>query len=96
MLVTTVGPYGAYGELAFRACAEAGTNYLDVTGEIPFVARMIKKHEDSAKRTGAMMFPQIGVESAPPDLLTFTLAKLIRSEFKAATADVIVSLHTLE
>jgi short subunit dehydrogenase-like uncharacterized protein len=65
-----------------------------VTGEIPFVARMIKKYEQAAKDSGSMMFPQIGIESAPPDLLAFSLSRTIRSEFKAETGEVVVSLHT--
>ena len=96
ILMTTVGPYGAYGEYAFKACAENGTHYLDCTGEVPFVARMIKKYEKAAESSGAMMFPQIGVESAPPDLVTWSLAKLNRTELNADTRDVTVSIHRLK
>ncbi len=90
-----VGPYGKYGEHAFKACAENGTHYVDVTGELPFVARMIKKYEDAAKRSGALMFPQLGLESVPPDLMTWVLAALHRDEFQAKTRDVTVSIHRL-
>ncbi|KAK5654088.1 hypothetical protein OQA88_7519 [Cercophora sp. LCS_1] len=94
ILITTVGPYGRYGESAFRACAESGTHYLDVTGEVPFVHRMITKYASTAASTGALMFPQIGIESAPSDLVTWTLASLIRSSFSnAPTRDVTVSLR---
>ncbi|KAL2156366.1 hypothetical protein VTH82DRAFT_1111 [Thermothelomyces myriococcoides] len=95
ILATTVGPYGKLGEYAFKACAENGTHYIDVTGEVPFVAKMIKKYEETARRTGALMFPQIGIESAPPDLLTWSLASFIRNEFGSPTADVTVSVHKL-
>ncbi|KAG5749361.1 hypothetical protein H9Q69_007073 [Fusarium xylarioides] len=33
IIVTTIGPYSLYGEHAHKACAEAGTHYVDVTGE---------------------------------------------------------------
>lgn len=95
ILISTVGPYGKYGEHAFKACAENGTHYLDVTGEIPFVARMIKKYEKTAKASGSLMFPQIGIESAPPDLITWTLAKHLREELSAKTKDTTVSIHKL-
>jgi short subunit dehydrogenase-like uncharacterized protein len=95
ILITTVGPYGKLGEHAFKACAENGTHYLDVTGEVPFVAKMLKKYEAAAKQSGALMFPQIGIESAPPDLVTFSLASFIRSEFSSTTRDVTVSIHHL-
>ncbi|KAK0621535.1 Saccharopine dehydrogenase-domain-containing protein [Bombardia bombarda] len=96
ILITTVGPYGKLGEHAFKACAENGTHYLDVTGEVPFVARMVRKYEDAAKSSGAMMFPQIGIESAPSDLITWALASKIRSELSAKTRDVTVSIHTFK
>ncbi|KAL2016543.1 hypothetical protein VTK56DRAFT_3400 [Thermocarpiscus australiensis] len=96
ILITTVGPYGKLGEYAFKACAENGTHYLDVTGEVPFVAKMLKKYEGTARASGALMFPQIGIESAPADLVTWSLATFIRSEFSSHTRDVTVSIHTLK
>src|SRR6266545_7315479 len=37
VVVTTVGPYLRYGEPVVAACAEAGTDYIDLTGEIDVV-----------------------------------------------------------
>jgi short subunit dehydrogenase-like uncharacterized protein len=96
ILITTVGPFGAYGEAAFRACALHGTHYIDATGEVAFVARMIKKYQAAAESSGALMFPQAGVESAPPDLVTWAIATLNRRELKANTRDVTVSIHRLK
>jgi len=95
ILITTVGPYGRYGNLSFKACAENGTHYLDVTGELPWVYKMLKNYESTAKATGAMMFPQFGIESAPADLVTWTLAKALRTESHAQTRDVTLSIHNL-
>ena len=36
VVITTVGPYVLYGEPVVAACAEAGTDYLDLTGEPDF------------------------------------------------------------
>ncbi|CAN8096767.1 unnamed protein product [Discula destructiva] len=96
ILITTVGPYGLYGEHAFKACAENGTHYLDVTGEVPFVARMIKKYEQAAKQSGSMLIPEIGIESAPADLITFSLAKHNRAHLNADTGEVVLSVHALD
>lgn len=84
-----------YGEHAFKACAENGTHYLDVTGEVPWVAEMIKKYEGTAKKNGCIMIPQIGIDSAPADLVTYTLVNTIREKLNAPTAEVMVSLHEL-
>ena len=39
-MITTVGPYIRYGEPLVAACATAGTDYVDLTGEPEFVDRM--------------------------------------------------------
>jgi short subunit dehydrogenase-like uncharacterized protein len=57
---------------------------------------MIKKYEKSAKTSGAIMIPQIGIESMPPDLLTWTLVSAIRKKLSAPTGEVIVSVHDMK
>jgi short subunit dehydrogenase-like uncharacterized protein len=96
VFVTTVGPYCLYGEPAFSACANNGTHYLDATGEVPYVARMIKKYHAVAQRTGAIMIPQIGLESAPGDLITYSLVAANRKVLSCATKEVILSLHDIK
>jgi len=93
VLISTVGPYALYGEHAFKACAENGTHYLDVTGEVAYVLDMIKKYDKTAKASGAIMIPQIGLESAPSDLVTWSLVTMIREKFSAPTGEVILSVH---
>jgi short subunit dehydrogenase-like uncharacterized protein len=95
-LITTVGPYAQHGEHAFKACAEAGTHYFDCTGEAVWTLSMIKKYEAKAKETGACLFPQTGIESAPSDLMTYSMASLLRTELKAAVGDVVVDIHELQ
>lgn len=95
LIIATVGPYAIYGEHVFKACAENGTHYLDVTGEVPYVAEMIKKYERTAKATGAIMIPQNGVESAPADLITWSLVDMIRTKLSSPTAEVILSVHEI-
>ncbi|KAF9770451.1 hypothetical protein IL306_012017 [Fusarium sp. DS 682] len=82
-------------EHAYKACAEAGTHYVDVTGEAAWVHKMIKKYEATAKQTGAILIPQAGIESAPADLITWTMVKAIRTELGSQTRDVAVSLHKI-
>jgi short subunit dehydrogenase-like uncharacterized protein len=95
LVIATVGPYSLYGEQVFKACAENGTHYLDVTGEVPWVASMIKKYESTAKKSGSIMIPQIGIESAPADLLTFSLVKLLNENLGKEPGEIVVSLHEM-
>ncbi len=68
VVITTVGPYRHYGEPLVAACAEAGTDYVDLTGEPEFVDRMYLAHHETAVRTGARIVHACGFDSVPHDL----------------------------
>jgi short subunit dehydrogenase-like uncharacterized protein len=93
VLITTIGPYALHGEPAFRACADNGTHYLDITGEAVWHNQMIKKYERTAKASGSIMIPQIGVDSAPADMMTWVLVNMIREKFSVPTAEVVLSAN---
>ena len=93
VLISIVGPYGLYGEPAFKACAENGTHYVDVNGEPPFTRNMIRKYEAAAKASGALMFPQSGIESAPADIAAAEVARVIREQLQAKTGDVTAAVR---
>jgi short subunit dehydrogenase-like uncharacterized protein len=77
VLITTVGPYLLYGEQLVRACAEAGTDYVDLTGEPEFVDRMYLAHHDAAVASGARIVHACGFDSIPHDLgAYFTMQQL--------------------
>jgi short subunit dehydrogenase-like uncharacterized protein len=77
MVVTTVGPYVAYGEPLVAACAQAGTDYADITGEPEFVDRMYVRHDARARETGARIVHTCGFDSIPHDLgALFTVQQL--------------------
>lgn len=68
VVCTTVGPYAKYGEPLVAACAEAGTGYCDLTGETPWIRRMIDAYHDRAAATGARVVHCCGFDSIPSDL----------------------------
>ncbi|GGO82458.1 saccharopine dehydrogenase family protein [Nonomuraea cavernae] len=77
VVVTTVGPYLTYGERLVAACAEAGTHYLDLTGEPEFVDRVYVDHHATAQRTGAKLVHACGFDSIPYDLgVLYTVNRL--------------------
>jgi short subunit dehydrogenase-like uncharacterized protein len=67
-LASTVGPYLRYGLPVVQACAEAGTHYADLTGEVLFVRRAIDAADARAKQTGARIVTACGYDSIPSDL----------------------------
>jgi short subunit dehydrogenase-like uncharacterized protein len=67
-VITTVGPYQLYGEGLVAACAEAGTDYVDLCGEPAWMAEMIGKYDAKAKASGARIVFSCGFDSIPFDL----------------------------
>ncbi|MBY9075137.1 saccharopine dehydrogenase NADP-binding domain-containing protein [Nocardioides sp. WL0053] len=77
VVVTTVGPYIEYGEPLVAACAEAGTDYVDLTGEPEFADLMYVRHHTRATQTGARIVHACGFDSVPHDLgVLFTVQQL--------------------
>ncbi len=67
-IATTVGPYARHGAPLVAACAAAGTHYCDLTGEVPFMRRMIDEHHEEARASGARIVFACGFDSIPSDL----------------------------
>jgi len=77
VVITTVGPYTVYGEPLVAACATAGTDYVDLTGEPGFVDRMWLSYNETAQRSGARLVHSCGFDSIPYDLgALFTVMQL--------------------
>ena len=64
-IITTVGPYQLYGDALVAACAKAGTDYLDLSGEPNWMRRMIDAHHETAKASGARILHSCGFDSIP-------------------------------
>jgi short subunit dehydrogenase-like uncharacterized protein len=81
VLATTVGPYVHHGEGLVAACAAAGTDYVDLSGEPEFVDTMWVRHHEQAQRSGARIVHSCGFDSIPHDLGTlFTVQRLPAGE----------------
>ncbi|MFF5757266.1 saccharopine dehydrogenase family protein [Streptomyces longwoodensis] len=68
VVATTVGPYVLHGEDLVAACADLGTDYLDLTGEPEFVDLVYVRHDARARETGARLLHACGFDSVPHDL----------------------------
>ncbi len=78
VVCTTVGPYALYGSKLVAACAREGTDYCDLTGELPWMRRMIDAHETTARESGARIVHTCGFDSIPSDLGTFFVNREMR------------------
>ncbi|MGB8389579.1 saccharopine dehydrogenase family protein [Mycobacterium sp.] len=80
VVVTTVGPYTRYGLPLVAACAAAGTDYADLTGEAMFVRDSIDLYHKQAADTGARIVHACGFDSVPSDLSVYALYRAARDE----------------
>ena len=75
VVITTVGPYIQFGEPLVAACAAAGTDYVDLTGEPEFVDQMYVRYHEQAQQTGARIVHACGFDSIPHDLGAYFAVK---------------------
>ncbi|KAG5176481.1 Saccharopine dehydrogenase-domain-containing protein [Tribonema minus] len=92
VIITVVGPYLQYGERLVEACANAGTHYLDLTGESFFIKQMIERHHDAAVKSGARIIHSCGMESIPADMGTYMVARELKRAHDTRTDSVTLYL----
>jgi short subunit dehydrogenase-like uncharacterized protein len=80
VVVTTVGPYTRYGLPLVAACAAAGTDYADLTGEPPFIGDSIDLYHKQAADNGARIVHACGFDSIPSDLSVYALYRAARDD----------------
>ncbi|MDP4546245.1 MAG: saccharopine dehydrogenase NADP-binding domain-containing protein [Marinobacter sp.] len=88
VVISTVGPYALYGEPLIKACVTTGTDYCDLTGEVQWISRMIKRYEDQAKESGARIVHCCGFDSIPSDMGVWFLQQKAEETFGQPCQDV--------
>jgi short subunit dehydrogenase-like uncharacterized protein len=87
VVATTVGPYLRYGTPVVEACARAGTDYADLTGEVLFVRESLDRWDQVASSTGARIVHSCGFDSVPSDLGVLLLFQRARSDGEGTLED---------
>jgi short subunit dehydrogenase-like uncharacterized protein len=80
VVATTVGPDRPGGLPLVAACAEAGTGYVDLAGEVLFMRDSIDRYCEVAARTGARIVHGGGFDSIPSDLGVHLLYETVRAD----------------
>src|SRR6202521_1961065 len=83
LVVSTVGPYALHGEPLVKACAESGTDYCDLSGEVQWIRRMVQRYEVTARKSGARLVHCCGFDSIPSDLGVHFLQRQAMKELGA-------------
>ena len=80
VVLTTVGPYSKYGRVLAHACAAAGTDYVDLTGEVLFARASIDENDELARETGARIVHSCGFDSIPSDIGVHVLHERVEAD----------------
>lgn len=73
-VIACAGPFTEYGEPVVAAAVDAGTHYIDTTGEQPFMEMVFGEYGQRATRNGAALVTGMGFDYAPGDLLASLVA----------------------
>ena len=95
-VLTTVGPYQLYGNEIVKSCAETGTDYVDLCGEPGWMHRIISKHSDKAKETGARIVFSCGFDSIPFDLGVLFLQDEVKKQIGKTSSKVKARVRVME
>jgi short subunit dehydrogenase-like uncharacterized protein len=82
-LITTAGPYQLYGDGVVAACAKAGTDYVDLTGESNWIADKQREHDAEARASGARLVFSCGFDSIPFDVGVYFTQEEAKKRFGA-------------
>ncbi|MGV6807790.1 MAG: saccharopine dehydrogenase family protein [bacterium] len=81
VVISTVGPYALYGSRLVKVCAEIGTDYCDLTGEVSWMRKMIDAHRAAAVESGARIVHTCGFDSIPSDMGVYFLQQQAQERF---------------
>lgn len=95
LVVSTVGPFAKYGSTLVAACAANGTHYCDLSGETPWMHRMINAHQKEAEASGARIVHSCGFDSIPSDLGVLFLQNQAKKQFGHPMTDVKMRVKSL-
>ena len=96
VVISTVGPYQHHGRALVHACAEAGTDYVDLCGEPLWMAQMIPLLQPAALASGARIVFSCGFDSIPFDLGVVFLQDQMLQRLGAAATQVRARVRVLK
>jgi short subunit dehydrogenase-like uncharacterized protein len=95
VIATTAGPYQLHGGTLVAACAEQGTDYVDISGEAVWIHDMLA-HEVTSRASGARIVFCCGFNCAPFDLGVYFLQQEANTRFGAPMPRVRCRVRRLE
>jgi len=83
VVATTAGPFSLYGTKLVDACVHNRTHYCDITGETPWIRRLIDCHHAQASIDGTRIITSCGFDSIPSDYGSWLVSRHIRDALQS-------------
>ncbi|CAE6457596.1 unnamed protein product [Rhizoctonia solani] len=80
VVINIAGPYWTRGSVVVRACARNGVHYVDLTGEAPWVSKVIEEYDYLAYQNRACIIPCSGYDSIPADIATYLSVRALEKQ----------------
>ena len=80
VVLSTAGPYALCGTPLVAACLAAGTDYVDINGEVPWMRSLIDRFDSEAARADVRIVPSCGY-TVPSDLGTLATVQAMQRRF---------------
>jgi short subunit dehydrogenase-like uncharacterized protein len=88
VVCSTAGPFSLYGSRLVAACVRNRTDYCDITGETPWVRRLIDQYHAQASADATRIVPSCGFDSIPSDYGAWLMSRHIRDTLQSECANV--------
>lgn len=95
VVLACAGPFAQYGSHVVAACAEFGTDYVDITGEMTWVADMRRQHGQRAAASGARIVSLCGFDSVPSDLAVMAAVQALQKEVQDIQVEQAATWHSI-
>ena len=82
VLANTAGPFSLYGGTVVDACVRMRTHYVDISGETPWIKKIIDRYHAVAASEGTCIIPCCGFDSVPSDLGTYVMIQHMKQVLK--------------
>ncbi|KAF8599929.1 NAD(P)-binding protein [Ceratobasidium sp. AG-I] len=84
VVMNLAGPFWTHGSKVVRACASKGVHYVDLTGESPWLVKIIQDYDYLAHKTGSVIIPCSGYDSIPSDLAAHLAVEALEKRISEA------------
>lgn len=74
-VINCAGPFSLAGEAVVEAAIDAGTHYVDSTGEQPYMQALFERHGRRAEQAGVALVPALGFDYVPGDCIARLAAR---------------------